>query len=626
MFIRQVSTTNGVTKKKYTYLHLVESVRTEEGPRQRLVLNLGSLDIDRSQYQTLARRIEDILTGNRSLFEIDGQLERHARGAANKIFRKRAEEVSPESEEEFELISAKSLKVSSPRSLGPEYVCHAMWRELGLDTVLKREGVSARVLPILEALVVGRLIAPGSERWTKRWAEASSAIYEFSGQPMRNSLQSYYRGDDHLYETKDALEEHLSGREKDLFDLQESIVLYDLTNTYFEGEYRGNPDMAYGKSKERRSDCKLMTMGLVVDGEGFAKYSKIYPGNQYEADTLEEIVGEMQRHMTGEAKPTVVMDAGIATEENIQRLSEQGYRYIVVNRGKAPFKVEFDGMTVIKEDAKSGTKIEVKRTEHDNEVYLLVRSERRRLKEEAMMSRVEQLLVDRLKHLKAGLGKKHRVRRYSKVVEAIGRLKQKYGKAAQLYEITVIPAEEADPTADAVDIQWTKKAGRYDEARNAEGTYVLRSNRGDLTDEQIWQTYIMLGRIEASFKDMKSHLGLRPNFHQKQSRVDAHMFISVLAYHILHAIEHKLRLAGDTRSWATIKSVLQTHQRMTIAYVSKDNEGIRYHNTHRINSQPELSHLEIYAKLGLSAVPLSRRTLARKICSDNKPSQAPAGA
>ena len=242
------------------------------------------------------------------------------------------------------------------------------------------------------------------------------------------------------------------------------------------------------------------------------------------------------------------------------------------------------------------------------------------------MSRVEQLLVDRLKHFKTGLGKKHRLRQYSKVVEAIGRLKQKYAKAAQLYEITVIPGDAQDTTADAADIQWRKKPERYDEARKAEGTYVLRTNRGDLSDEQIWQTYIMLGRIEASFKNMKSHLGLRPNFHQKQDRVDAHMFISVLAYHILHAIEHRLLLAGDTRTWAMIRSVLQTHQRMTLTYESKDDEGTRYQNTHRINSRPELSHLEIYTKLGLSAVPLSRRTLARKICSDKKPNEVPARA
>ena len=131
----------------------------------------------------------------------------------------------------------------------------------------------------------------------------------------------------------------------------------------------------------------------------------------------------------------------------------------------------------------------------------------------------------------------------------------------------------------------------------------------------------MLGGIETAFKDMKSHLGLRPNFHQKGERVDAHMFISVLAYHLMHAIEHKLRLSGDSRSWWTIKTILRTHERMTIEYISKDEEGRRHNNTLRLNSRVEPAHLEIYTKLGLSGTPIGRRLLTRKIGSENKPRQ-----
>ena len=310
MFIRRVTTTNGVTKKRYTYLNLVESVRTEKGPRQRLILNLGELDIDRSQYRTLARRIEDILTGRKSLFEIDQHLENHARRAADKIFAKRAEQLNAESGEEFQMVDTRSLEVSGPRGLGAEYVCHSMWEQLGFASLLRRQGVPARVVPLLEALVVGRLVEPGSERWTKRWAEELSAVYELCGQPLSRSLQSYYRGSDRLYECKQALEEHLADREQQLFCLEESIVLYDLTNTYFEGQCRGNPKAAYGKSKEKRNDCKLATMGLVVDGAGFAKYSSIYPGNQYEADTFQGIIGELETHLQEQVKATIVMDAG----------------------------------------------------------------------------------------------------------------------------------------------------------------------------------------------------------------------------------------------------------------------------------------------------------------------------
>ena len=624
VFIKRVTKTNGRTKKRYSYLHLVESVRTELGPRHRLVLNLGDLNIDKSQWMTLARRIEDILVGRRSLFEVDKNIEQHARDAANKIFEKRAEEVNDKTEDDFQMVNTKSLDVSRPRSLGPEYVGHLVWRQLGFDDVLRREGISEHVLPLLEALVVGRLIAPRSERWTKRWAEKLSALYEMTGKPLRHSLQSYYRGTDALYGCREALQRFLADREKDLFSLEESIVLYDLTNTYFEGRCGGNPKAAYGKSKERRSDCKLATMGLIVDGEGFAKYSKIYPGNQSEADTFQQIVIDLEQQLVISTKATIVIDAGVATKENIEWLELKEYHFIVVNRGKAPFEISFDDMSIIKEDEQKGVKIEVKRYEQPGAVYILVKSEQKRLKEASMMGRAEQLLLDRLQYYKNGLGKKHHVKKYPKVIEMVGRLKEKYSRAAQLYEITVIPEKgDSREKLNAVDIRWKQKDPRYDEQTKREGTYILRTNRLDLSDEQIWQTYVMLGRIETAFKDMKSHLGFRPNFHQKEQRVDAHMFISVLGYHLMHAIEHKLKLAGDSRSWWTIKTTLCTHERITIEYVSKDEEGILYHNTVRVSSRLEPEHVEIYRKLGLSGEPLKRKRYSRQISRGHTPKLTP---
>ena len=171
MFIRRVTVRNGKTAKNYSYLNLVESVRTENGPRQRLVLNLGDLPIDRSQYKTLARRIEDMLSGKRSLFEIDPQIEQHAKWAAEKIFARRAEELNGEEGEEYQLVDTKSLAVSTPRSLGAEYVCHSMWQKLDFPGVLTRSGIPQSTLPLLEALVLGRLISPGSELWTRKWGE-----------------------------------------------------------------------------------------------------------------------------------------------------------------------------------------------------------------------------------------------------------------------------------------------------------------------------------------------------------------------------------------------------------------------------------------------------------------------
>jgi transposase len=612
MFIRRVWKTNGITKKKYSYLHLIESVRTEKGPRQRLVLNLGDLPIDPSQYKALSQRIEDILTGQQSFFEVDGEIEKHARQAAKQIFKKQSLEMNERKEEDLQLVDINSFEVSQPRSLGPEYICHSIWNELGLNEVFIKAGVSAATLPLLESLVVSRLIEPGSERFIQMWAESRSALFELCGSPLRHSQQSYYRGTDIIYRLKEELERHLTKREKELFSLTETMFFFDLTNSYFEGSAQGSLKARYGHSKEKRSDCKLVTLGMIVDELGFSKYTEIFPGNQCEAHTLQGMVNSLSARLSGGKKGTVVMDAGIATEENLAWLKKAGYTYIAVTRGGVPFEKDFTEMTVIREDEKKDEKIEVKRYEEEGEAYILCKSERKRKKEESMLSRVEQLFLDRLEYYRSGLAKKNRTKKYRKVIELIGRLKEKYGKAASLYEVEVKP--EAGRGADckdlqAIDIVWKKKEGKYKESRENEGSYVLRTNRIDLGDSEIWTLYVMLRRIESAFKDMKSHLGLRPNFHQKEERMDAHMFISVLAYHLMHAIEHKLRQSGDSRSWWTIKSIMRTHERMTIEFTTKEKDGTSQQHFVRLNSRLELEQIEIYRELGLSGLPLPRRKL-----------------
>ena len=241
MFIKKVKKRNGRTQKLYEYLQLVESVRTDKGPRQRLVLNLGNLDLQPAQYPVFARRIEDILTGQKSLVELDQRLERSAREVVRKIFKKQSEQLEEKQAADFQTVDLNSLETESPRSLGPEYLCHSVWNELGMKEFFAKQGVSANVTPLLQALVVGRLVDPGSERYTKGWAEKRSALYELTGAPLRNSLNSYYRAGDTLYGLKQELEEYLCRTEKELFSLSETLFFLDLTNSYFEGEATGNP-------------------------------------------------------------------------------------------------------------------------------------------------------------------------------------------------------------------------------------------------------------------------------------------------------------------------------------------------------------------------------------------------
>lgn len=613
MYIKKVKKSNKNSSKTYEYLHLVENIRTEKGPRQRLILNLGTLDIPADQYKELANCIESMLTGQKKLFSGDPEIEKIAAKASNKIRSKQADSYKKKVESTtgsqkataYEKVDVQSLQASELRTLGHEYVCHSIWNELRFNDVLLSSGVSQHVLPLLEALVIGRLSSPGSERHTHKWIEDQSAIWELTGKPLRFSLSSLYRAGNTLLSCKNNLESHLSKKEKDLFSLTERMYFFDLTNTYFEGRAMGNAKAKRGRSKEKRSDCKLVTLALVIDEHGFSKYSKLYPGNQAECKTLKDIIESLiETNPTLVASRTVVMDAGIANAENIEYLKEKKFHYIVANKGKKNFSTsDTEQMETIRQtDAYT---IEVKRREKNGEALLLCHSTDREEKDYGIRNRQESIFTERLQYFHDGLSKKGRTKFYPKIIEMIGRLREKYPQASKLYDIEVIPEPVTQKNIKAKAILW-KKRDQYKDINRFDGCYVLKTDRLDLSDKEIWETYIMLARIEGAFRSMKSHLGIRPIFHQNEKSADAHIFISVLAYHILHTIEHKLRQHGENRSWASIRESLSTHQRLTIEYnVQKQKNIVRQHM--RVCSRPEPDHKNIYRMLGLNEEPLPKK-------------------
>jgi len=618
VYIKRVQKSHRGSKKRYEYLHLVENLRTEHGPRQRLILNLGTVDVAPEQYKELANCIEVMLTGQRQLFSSDPKIEMLARGATDKIRAKQACDRPVQAADTptgargpvYQNVDVASMEAGQVRSLGPEYVCHCIWNDLKINELLLSEGVSEPTLPLMQALVVGRLVSPGSEVHTWNWATHRSALFELTGTALRASLNSLYRAGDRLYECKEALEGHLAARERDLFDLPERICLLDLTNTYFEGQAAANGKAKRGRSKEKRSDCKLLTLALVVDEHGFAKYSRLYPGNQAECHTLAQIIESLVALRPSLAKDrTVIIDAGIATQDNVAYLKANGFHYIVVQRGKADFTPDDTrAMQVIRQTEQYI--LEVKRHEQNGEALLLCRSTGRREKDQGIRSRQERLFVERLQYVHNGLDKKGHTKHYPKVIEMIGRLREKYPRASKLYDVQVLADETPGVKAKARAIVW-KKRDAYDTERQFEGCYVLRTDRLDLTDAQIWETYVMLTRVESAFRSLKSSLGLRPNFHQNEYRADTHLFISVLAYHILHTVEYKLRQCGDHRCWATVRDILSTHQRLTVEYNVKQQDRVQ-RNHLRLCSNPEPEHRQIYARLNLKEIPLPRKITPAK--------------
>jgi len=600
---------------EYEYLKLIESYRTEKGPRQKLILNLGPLPLKKSEYKGFVIALEGRLSGQKSLIRKhrrDSQFMGMVNESYEKLMRKKAEPIKPTAEEDVRQIDIKSHKITAPKSIGPEYLCHSIWNQLGLSKWLRGQGVSPDQIVLMEGLVLGRLIEPGSELACKEWLENRSGLFDINPIKDELNLNKYYRTGDKLYQLKTELEKHLRQKEKTLFNLSDTIVLYDLTNTYLEGTSKQNPKAKKGRSKQKKSGNPLVTLGLVVDEKGFSKYSKSFDGNVSESSTLEEMINHLDDdYKSGIYKKTVVLDAGIATAKTTQWLKDYGYSYIVCYRGKCPFDIkEKSGEEIIIEsDNTSNVKIKTIKHMHEGDTYLWCHSERRQAKEKSMRSLKETRLLELLSYYKDGLSKPRRTKKYAKLIEMVGRLKERYAYAAKLYAINVIPEKGKaadDPSLKAVDLTWELVSARDKKDKEHEGSYVLRTDK-QLSNNEIWNTYIMLNRIENAFRCMKSHLGFRPIFHQTERRTDAHLFISVLAYHILHIIEYQLRQHDDHRSWHSIRKALSTHQTFILEYreLSNDQHWITHHT--RMCSEANQDQKNIYKVFNLSPAPFSKK-------------------
>ena len=619
--IRQKRTSEATgTEKVYESLQLVESCRTEAGPRQKLLLNLGPIPLEKEDYKAFTQELQARLTGQTQLLRKrrkDSLVSQLVNDAYERLMRKTAQPIQTGPEREMKRIDVNSQEISQCRSVGGEYVCHLFWKKLGLPEFLKSVNVSDANMALIEALVVGRLMAPGSERATREWLEKRSGLWDLLKLNEVPSLSGFYRAGDVLFSHKDKLETHLQAQETRLFDLKNTMVFYDLTNTYFEGRAEKNSKAKFGHSKEKRYDCKLVTLGLVVDEQGFAKHSQLFSGSESEGSTLKGMIEKLGIPQEKKAV-TVVLDAGIATAKNLEWLKENGYGYIVCHRGKAPKNPNGTDIApeTIHSMSETDTQIKVVRYEVEDDTYLKCRSEKRALKETGMRTQKETRFLAELTHLQSGLSIPRRTKSYTRILEILGRLKERYPSVSRLYEVTVVPEaakEVTDPSLQATALQWTKKEDVYQEAIDSEGDYTLRTNLSALGTSEIWNAYISLGRVETAFRNMKSHLGFRPIFHQCEERADAHLFMSVLAYHLLQAIEHTLRQRGDTRSWWTLRNTLATHQAYTLAYdeLSDSQEWIKHHV--RSTSLPDHDQKHIYSLLAVPHTPFKKRRISLKM-------------
>ena len=593
MYIRRTSIKSRSSGEPYYSYRLVESVRTEHGVRQRTLANLGRhFEVPREQWPALAQRIEHLVTGQGELVpaDLDAQWEPHAQRYSALVIRAGARShqgTSPRSVD-YQRIDINRVDVLRPRSVGVEHVSLEALRQVEFDDKLRALGFTKPQLSAAIGNVVARMVAPGSERFTHAWLGHHSALGELIDYDFESmSAMQLYRASDLLLKHKQTLERFLYERERSLFDFDEVITLYDLTNTYFEGTGKGNANAALGKSKEKRSDCPLVTLALVLDGSGFPKRSEVFEGNASEPKTLAEMLGKL----TSEPSSTVVLDAGIATEDNIAWLVDNRYRYVVVSR-KRHLEFDPDQAVIVKDQGE--LRVQVQRRVNDTgEVELYCHSSQRENKERGIDSLFTKRFEAALDNLHLGLGKKRTMKRYDKVLQRIGRLRKQYARVAKCYHINVLH-DEQKLLATAIEYQRITPT----EATHP-GVYCLRTNHQEWDEATLWRTYTMLTELEAVFRSLKSELGLRPVFHHKTHRVSGHLFISVLAYHLVHTIRTQLKARGITLSWEGLRRELRGQDRATVELKRADGATVHVRRSSRAEPRQQV----IYHALGLPSRP-----------------------
>ena len=594
MFIRRTQTRRTEDGQPYFSHRLVHSERIGNAVRQRTLLNLGRhFDIPQPHWPLLCSRIDDILAGQTPLVaDCPTAVEHEAQRIAAQLIARGTPVQGPAAgPTDIQPVDVDSLRLVRPRSVGVEQVGLWALEQVGLPALLAELGVNGALRTAAAGAVVGRLAQPASERATHRWLQARSGLGELLGVDFETvSSMQLYRASDALVKHREAIEAHLFERAMGLFDLQPTVTLYDLTNTYFEGEAGAQPQARRGHSKEKRSDCPLLTLGLMLDASGFVRRSQVFAGNVREHRTL----AGMLEALDAPPGALVVMDRGVATEAAIGWLRDNGYRYLVVSRERHR---QFDAEAAVAIQTQSKQTVHLHKvvsTDHD-EVRLYCYSEERAEKERGIVERFAARFETALTQLNDGLARPRAHKRLDQVWQRIGRLKAKHPRVAPHYQIAVA-ADETGEKAAAV--TWTRRPQDGSMATHP-GVYCLRSSETEWDEDTLWRTYTTLTDVEAVFRALKSELGLRPIYHHKPRRADGHLFITVIAYQLVQVIRTRLRAHGEHASWTTLRRILEGQQRVTATFRRPDGRTLHV----RTATQAEPDQRAIYAALGIDPQP-----------------------
>ena len=487
------------------------------------------------------------------------------------------------------------------RTIGGEWLVKQAFDEFDIEGIFKQTGMSDKETVIAQQLLTAKMLHPSSELETERWLVENSGIRELYSIDDDHPASRYrlYKAAVHLYKHKEEIEEYIYSKTYTMFSGRDQIVIYDLTNMHFEGQMRMSKKAGFGRSKQKRNDCRLIGLAMAIDSLGFIRYSRLYRGNIGEPATFEDMLDDVQKQFApGKETPMVIMDAGIAIEENLEILKARKYDYVCVSR------VFPSGYTKLTREATQlednrGHKIEVTKVweQERKETFLQVKSQQKQLKEESMDEKLSQRFIERMEYLKQGLSIPRRTKKTAAVHEKVGRIKDQYSKVAKYYKITY---QEDKQKGVITDIKWEKQQ----EKQRPKGEYFLRYSKEVLTDKQIWDMYNLTREVEACFRFLKTDLSIRPIHHQKDEYIEPHIWLGIVAYQIAHSIRLKLKENNIKYSWKTIVEKMQSQQVSIVSINKKGHEKIYA----KLVTRPSVDQQDIYDTLGFKYRPFTRKT------------------
>ncbi|MFW5523287.1 MAG: IS1634 family transposase [Segatella copri] len=625
---------NPETGKDEKYYRLKESYRNASGNAcTRILLNVGFI------HGLKPEEIRDISKGLTYKYEHQGEQElwEDQMAVYSDIVREKIEEywammveqksldIIPNAIRESQAkarrrIDVDTLEHTDAREIGAEWLCLQAVRQLRIEGFLRSLGWTEEDVKIAIAHLITRTIYTPSELKSMRIMQENSGICELMGIPEDSlTLRKIYSVADRFLEEKTRIEKYLCHTTDDLFKPTNRIMLFDLTNFYFEGRKENSKKAQFGRSKEKRTDCKLLVLALAINTDGFIRYSDILEGNTADPKSLPDMVDKLIAQnpvgATPEEKVLVVIDAGISSQENLDLIKAKGYNYLCVSRkALTDYEVKPDARTVIVKDCKEQP-IKLQEVHTEGEDYFLkIDSPAKALKEESMNRNFRRHFEDGLTAISSSLTKKSGTKKYEAVLKRIGKLEGRFPSIARYYTIDV---EKDDRSGNATSVRWKLQMPE----KQVYGTYFLRTNVPNLDEKTTWDYYNLIREIECSNRQLKTDLNLRPIYHRRDERSDGHLFLGLLSYWIVNVIRHQMKKVNEKRKmadpnpkaeyptpyWTEIVRIMSTQKAVTSEATNTLGEKVEM----RICSTPTTKAADIYSMLNYKPMPFRKIKICR---------------